>query len=229
MEASLSEARLEKVQRCLNGQFEYAGTAEPRMTCTGSCHIGLHGLKCAQLSQGSIRLGFFTCAYCRLEEMMPDLPRSCYSPEAVRQALRSMLQSLSMGRESTSNGFSDYARLEMEWAKMMGGGSIPAQLVMPVDGASSFKAFLLWVATDRQRAKSLESLFRSIGSYMLRTGRPNLAGMADVKQVYNDLTDKLGVERSPRTAATPRMLKLMLGEPLLTKVCPKLLVRARRG
>ena len=62
METSLSEARLEKVQRCLNGQCEYAATAEPRMTCTGSCHTGLHGLKCAQLSQGSICLGFFTCA-----------------------------------------------------------------------------------------------------------------------------------------------------------------------
>ena len=32
-------------------------------------------------------------------------PPSCYTPEAMRWATRSMLQELSMGRESTGNGF----------------------------------------------------------------------------------------------------------------------------
>ena len=61
---------------------------------------------------------------------------------------------------------------------------------------------------------------------MLRTGRENLTKVGSARMCYKDLADKLQVERSPRTSATPRMMKAIFGS-LLREVTPKLLVRIR--
>ena len=110
-------------------------------------------------SEGSVQLGFFECPHSRLhEKMMPGTPVLDFSEEALRMAMRSMLQELSLGRESTGSGYSDLVRLELAWARELGGGTaIPTNVVMPTDGETSFKAFLVWLSTDRDRAKSLDT------------------------------------------------------------------------
>ena len=225
LNAALSDERCLMVEQCLAGTCAHQASNEPRMVCIGSCHNTLHGRKCAQLDHGSVVIGCFECPDCRLRDMMP-LHVPPYPANARRQALRSMLQELSQGREGTGSGYADYARLEAEWVAEVTQGDSGISVVLPTDGKTSLKAFLLWLSTDRERAKSLDTIWRCVGSYMARTGRPNLTSLGDVKYAYKDLRDKLGVEHTPRTACTPRMLKLAIGS-VIAKECRKAIVEKR--
>lgn len=161
MNAMLSSDRVAMVWTCLGDVCVHAGTAEPLLICSGSCHRQLHGNSCAQLSHGSVQQGDFTCPECRLQVMLPDTEVADFSPEALRMAFRSMLQELSQGQKGTGSGYANLARLEIDWALELGGGTtIPKNVVMPTDEVESLKAFLLWLATDRDRAKSLDTILR---------------------------------------------------------------------
>ena len=86
--------------------------------------------------------------------------------------------------------------------------------MFPSDSAEVFKVFLNWLVTKRDRALSLESIFRAAGTVMAMTTRENLTKDAGVKAVYNNLRKKHGRERVPRTAITRRMIGALLGDVL---------------
>jgi hypothetical protein len=217
MDESLSVARRAMVRACLEGKCEHAGSAEPTMTCVGSCHRQLHGIKCAQLSNGQAILAVFKCAECRLGEVILSDPP--YTEAALKTFEETMLQEMSSGAEQTGAGFADFAKLEAEWALAMGGGK-PVRL--PSDDPTALKAFLTWLVRDKERARSLGSLWRVIGLYMIKSGRPNLTYLdSSVKAHYSSLVETHGVEEHPRTAATPRMIDWAINKGVVEKHCPK--------
>jgi len=102
------------------------------------------------------------------------------------------------------------------------------------DNPTSLKMFLTFLVRDKERSRSLCSMWRVIGAYMTKTGRPNLTALdSRVKAHYSSLLDKHGVEEHPRTAATPRMLKLSVGSgestqpTIVDKYCPRPIIAAR--
>jgi len=220
---SLSDARRDMVRACMAGTCPYADSDEPRMTCMGSCHRQIHGVRCAQISQGHAIIGVFECPDCQLGKVFGhDGPY----PEGIRRdAEETMLLTLSRGAEQTGAGYSDFVKLQTEWATANadGGGTIR----LPVDCDASLKLFLTWIVRQKHRPRSLPALWRVAGSYMIRTGRPNITmGKSDVRAHYSSLLEEHGVEAEPRTSATPRMISFLFAS-VLTKHCPAPLVRAR--
>ena len=82
--------------------------------------------------------------------------------------------------------------------------------VLPSDSASVFIMFLCWLVCKKERALSLDTLFRTAGSVMMRTDRPNLTQRSDVKAVYSELRQRHGEETKPRTALTSKMMRHLL-------------------
>jgi len=223
MHENLSDARRSMVRCCLDGLCAHAGTSEPSMTCVGSCHRQLHGVACAQLSHGHAVLGVFQCPDCRLRVIFQsDGPY----PETARKNIEeTMLHELSRGAEGTGAGYADFTKLEAEWALHVGQG---ATVLMPSDSAEALKCFLTWLVREKERARSLPSLWRLIGSYQLKTFRPNLTGPEHgVKAHYVSLLDSHGIEEHPRTSATPRMLRHCIGGGVIARHCTRPILRAR--
>ena len=114
---------------------------------------------------------------------------------------------MSSGAEATGASYFDYKNLEKEFMASTGGlvGS-----VLPSDSASVFIMFLCWLVCKKERALSLDTLFRTAGSVMMRTDRPNLTKRSDVKAVYSELRQRHGEETKPRTALTSKMMRHLL-------------------
>ena len=202
---SLSEERRLMVRACLEGRCAWAQSTEPRMTCVGSCHRQLHGVRCAQITAGHALIGCFECAECQLETVGAVRP---FTEGAIRCAEETMIAILSRGAESSGAGFADWVRLEAEWALTMGGGSV----ILPSDSSTSLKLFFTWLVREADRSRSLTTLWRTGGAYMVRTHRVNLTSVdSGCKAHYSSLLDQHGTVEHPRTAATPRMAGLMLG------------------
>ena len=220
---TMSDARRAMVRTCIEGKCEHLNSDEPKMTCIGSCHRQLHGVKCAQLAHGQACLAVFHCAECRLGQIMDDGPP--YTEMALRNAEETMLQEMSSGAEKTGAGFADFVKLEAEWALSMNpnGG-----VKLPSDHSASLKLFLTWLVREKERARSLGSLWRVIGLYMIKSGRVNLTYTdSSVKAHYSSLLETHGVEEHPRTSATPRMIDIMVNKGVVDKHCPKPYIRAR--
>ena len=221
---SLSDARREMVRDCIEGRCPHAHSSEPRMTCIGTCHRYLHGVKCAQLSHGHAVIGCFECPDCRLRKIFQREPP--YPESAVRDAEETMILELSRGAEKSGAGYADFVQLQSEWALETGKGEV---IALPVDSTAALKLFLTWIVRQKHRERSLPGIWRVMGSYMIRTGRVNLTHGAngDAKAHYASLLDEHGVEEEPRTAATPRMVYFLFHGGVIAKFCPMAFIDAR--
>jgi len=139
-----------------------------------------------------------------------------------------MLLELSRGAEKSGAGYADFVQLQSEWALETGHGEI---IALPVDSTAALKMFLTWIVRQKHRERSLPSLWRVMGSYMIRTGRLNLTHGAngDAKAHYASLLDEHGVEEEPRTAATPRMIYFLFHGGVIAKFCPMAFIESRTG
>lgn len=234
LRAQLSDARIAQVERCLEGQCGVSD--EKPMVCRNAvagCPFTLHGSRCCQLASGFVALGCFTCPGCTLHEMMPrtvsssSLWRSAPAT-AVRQALEQMLLEMCTGAEATGASFADFIGLELKWVASL--GCLQDEVVLPRDSAGSLKMFLLWLVTEKQRALSLDSVWRAAGSVMERTRPTNLTKQGDVKAFYLNLRELHGEESHPRTAATSLMIYFLFAvvlTPSRVRTSPPLLKRRR--
>ena len=205
-----SEPRRRRVRLCLKG--DCGELNEEPMVCRGlvagaPCEAKLHGRKCAQLPKGLAELGCFLCPDCRFRAMNPG------SDDAISDQARgicesAMLIEMSTGAEATGASYSDFKNLEREFMEAV--GATGPNRVMPSDNAEVFKTFLNWLVNARDRALSLESIFRAAGAYMAKTTRTNLTKDAGVKAIFKDLCAKHGKDRQPCTAITRRMVKCLL-------------------
>ena len=139
--------------------------------------------------------------------MRPDEEPSA-APEAARDiALTAMLIQMSSGAEATGASYFDYQRLEREFMSSLGG---LAGGVLPSDDPDVFIMFMCWVVCSKDRALSLDTLYRTAGAVMARTRDVNLTRRSDVKAVYADLRQSHGEQVSPRTAVTRTMMRHLL-------------------
>jgi hypothetical protein len=92
-----------------------------------------------------------------------DLPKS-----ALEIAEVTMLVQMSTGAEATGASYFDYQRLEREFMESIGG---LAGGVLPSDNHNVFMMFMCWIVTAKERALSLETLVRTAGAVMVKTGR----------------------------------------------------------
>ena len=206
------EGRRRRMCVCLAGECGVCEGTEVPMVCRGRingapCPATLHGQRCAQLTKGHASLGCFLCPECRLREAQPNLDPKEASPDARELAEIAALVEMSSGAEATGASYFDYKNLEREFMESTGGlvGS-----VLPSDSASVFIMFMCWLVCKKERALSLDTLYRTAGSVMMRTDRPNLTKRSDVKAVYTELRQRHGEETKPRTALTSKMMRHLL-------------------
>ena len=223
MQENLSDERRELVRACLEGRCAHTGSTEQMMTCMGTCGRQIHALSCAQLSKGQAVLAVFQCSECYLRDITGHGPP--YTEQATKNAEETMLCELSQGAEKTGAGYAEYVKLEAEWAL----AEFPGENVrLPSDCVASAKLFLTWLVRDKERSRSLTTLWRCMGSYMSKTGRVNLTSTdGGLKAHYSSLLEQHGVEAHPRTSATPRMLRCAIHGGVIEKHCPRALVAAR--
>ena len=195
----LSDARVERVRKCLEGQCEEAG--EARTFCVRGCGRGVHMTSCCALSTGRAALGLVICCHCRVQEM---LGIGCSPPAAVMaRAAKSMLVEMTTGADSTAHGFASFVRLEKEWQASVAGEGMRAEDVnMPHTNAEAFYEFVVWLATDRERAHSLGTTVRSAGAYMTKLGYRDFTKEGRVKALVKELETSTGVVATPRRRPT---------------------------
>ena len=224
--AELSQERRDAIRKCF--ALKCSGCDEEPMICVGECGTKLHGVACAGVAKGFTTLGCFKCPECRLKKIYRRVPDGGY-PEAARaMSEATMIREMSIGAEATGASFADYVGLEKKF--MIHCGDFCGDMMLPRDSSESFKSFLLWLVTSADRALSLDSLWRTAGSVMVRTrGRDaNLTKDADVVAFYKDLREAHGLESSPRTAATQRMVRLLFDSVLEKQIEKSFLLRRTR-
>ena len=220
--ASISLGRRLRVRACLAGTCGVEG--EEQMECL-SCDARLHGVSCAEISRGFASVGCFTCTRCLIGKAVPDLEGE--PPEPLREMAESkMLTSLTVGAEATGGGFADLTKLLAGFRESL--GVLVGRLVSPLDDPGVFQMFLLWLVVKKERALSLDTVWRSAGSLMGRTGRPNLTKSAEVKAYYENLRELHGEESHPRTALTRRMVRLLFDSVLEKFIGKSLLLKRTR-
>ena len=221
--SSISSRRCERVRACIEGRCGEDGTETP-MVCLGTalgvaggapCPARLHGVRCAEITKGHASLGVFRCADCMMRSMFPASVGQAdfeFPLEARLQAEHTMLLRLSSGAEATGKSYSEFKRLETEFT--LGLGAVVGHAARPSDDPTVFMMFLTWLATTRERALSLHSVWRAAGAVMARTlgSDRNLTRDPEVKAYFASLCELHGEESKPRTAATRRMLRLILDE-----------------
>ena len=203
---ALGPSRRLMIRACLAGKCGRTDADEKPMVCMGEgCHARLHGVFCAQISRGFASVGCFTCTSCVLKACAPGVISP--SPEAVDSAEETMIIGLTVGAEATGGSLADVVQLETAFAERMtemgGGGGT----VSPRDDPLVACAFLAWVVVRKERALSLDAIWRALGSLAGRTRKSNVTHDSRVKAYYSNLREIHGEESHPRTATTRRMVR----------------------
>ena len=221
-----STQRLEMLRCCLAGECGVDDSREQRIFCSKGCGQGVHAVACLQMSKHRAQLGAMVCVDCRAADMMTS---SCSPSDSIKRAAgESMLLELATGKESTAAGYSDFARLEREWIAHVSGDDEgrAGSVVMPRHSAESFIAFMLWLVKDAGRTRSFGTVLRAAGGVLERLELTNWTKTPRVKAAINELEQSRGVQSTPDTHATRRILSIMLCEKLKERCGSGLLKRS---
>ena len=199
----LSASRLEKIERCIAGKCGMEHGVGLSTACRMGCGRWLHVEKCAEMGRGFAALGNFTCPQCVAKEMMVD--GAVPTDRVLSVATRSSVLRLSQGKQTTGASYSAYTSLEDEYVLGLG-EALGMVMRLPRHSPETFMAFLTWMATDKSRVRSIESVMRSAGAFMTKLKIPDVTKDKEVQAHAKDLLDKCGTEHEPATAATPRMV-----------------------
>lgn len=77
---------------------------------------------------------------------------------------------------------------------------------------TSFSNFCTWLSLEADRARSLESVVRTAGSFFTKLQLPDHTKHGAVKAHVKDLISEIGIEHETATTATPRMLHIIVTE-----------------
>ena len=200
--------RLARVVACFEGKCGHAHDVSVSTACRGGCGRHLHMETCAMLGRGYAAIGNFTCTHCRLLEVT-NSPATA-TPELIGTVTRTMVLELAQGKETTAAGYSEFSSLEERYALGMGMVLAEGQLMMPRHSEEAFKNFLTWFVQDAGRARSVESLVRTAGALMMKTGLTDHTKSKAVRAHLKELMSGASMEHEPSTTGTPSMLKLII-------------------
>ena len=174
-----------------------------------ACASRVHGVRCAQISKGHASLGCFKCPACFARATDPSA-QPPYGGELLRTAQITSLRNMSRGAEATGGSYADFLRLEREFMASIGRAGLTGG-VLPRDSPEVFQMWMVWLVACKERALSLDAMIRTAGVVGLRTRGVDLTRNPEVKALFNDLRVAHGEESHPRTAATRRMVRCILG------------------
>ena len=234
-----SDDRLEMVSRCLAGKCtvtcDSKGVEPIRIFCRGArgpdgvrvpCGCALHPVTCAQITVHQAKVGMMVCIQCRVLEMTEV---SAGSTDTLRKAAcRSMLLDLTTGATSTAKNVADFERLEREWMASMRDreGKGAEHLRPPRESEESFKAFMLWLVTDGQRASSFATIMRMAGIAMARMEIPVITSRPTVKLAIKEIATQIGTDSEPCTIPSTAIIRTMLDDVLPKQSHPYILARS---
>lgn len=178
-------------------------------------------MACCNFSDGVIKLGNLVCAHCRADDLMAE---SCTPPEhLVRRQVESMIAEATTGAANTHKGYSDLAALERKWQEGMSEGKMdPALIKLPHTSAEGTYSFVLWLAREGGRARSLGTTVRQLSALCAKLELPNYAASKRVKTLLGDLETKGEAFTTPDTQVTSLMIQEMYGpEGTIAKACSK--------
>jgi hypothetical protein len=75
---------------------------------------------------------------------------------------------------------------------------------------ASFSNFCTWLSLDAEKARSLQSVVRTAGSFFTKLQLPDHTKHGAVKAHVKDLISEIGIEHETATKATPRMLTIVV-------------------
>ena len=202
--------RMARIDKCMAGQCGLVHDCSNSSVCLGGCGRRLHLVSCAGVGAGFAALGNFTCPECRMDRMVPIGEER--NDRTYALCARTMLLEMTQGSESTSASYADYEKLEEEFVTTHSSRPEGGGILLPRHSEESFKNFVSWMALDRDRARSLESVVRSAGSFFCKVGIVDLTKLGGVKAHLAKTLHDVAMEHEPSTAATPLMLSLMVGD-----------------
>ena len=208
-QAKITPARLAMVQRCIDGRCN--GGHEVATQCRGGCGRSLHMLTCAQVGKGYAALGNFLCPECRVAATVSG---NVITPEAIELNTKTMMFEMTQGAEATAGSYADFVHLCEEYASGLGMAVAGGRMVLPYASLMAFKNFLTWLCFDDDRALSLETTMIGAGTYMTKLGMEDFSKHPSTKAHLKTLGMSHGKVHTPKTTATPLMLKLTLAESI---------------
>jgi len=206
----VSESRVSSVLCCLNGKCRVGAEMEPKSWCIRGCGRGVHGRSCGMFSAGVVQLGNVVCSYCRAADLVTV---SCTPPEhMVVRMTEAMIVEMATGSSNTHKGYSDVAALERKWQEDVCGGVLRASDVrLPHTSEEGTYSFVLWLAKDGGRARSLGTTVRQLGSYCAKLELPDYTKAKRVKMLLKELETKGEAIVSPDTQVTAQIIGEMYG------------------
>ena len=218
LEHRFSADRCAIMRHCVEGKCQ---STEARVMCVRGCGRGVHVVACLHMSKAREAKGTFVCGECRAAEMAPF---SCSPlPSLVTEGDRNALLELTTGAEGTAANYAEFARLERVWvASLVAGdeGMTPGDFALPRHSMESFIAFLRWLVTDGARARSFHTIFRAAAGVLSQEelGLTNWSKSPRVKMLVKELGRSHGVQSTPDTHATRRILRIMFEQTIASTV-----------
>ena len=147
---------------------------------------------------------------------------SLASVSLVQQTTLAMVAEVTSGALSTAQGREHFVSLERRWVleSCEGKGGSPALVNLPRHSIESFAAFMWWLVTDADRARSFSTIMRTAGAVMTMLELEDWTKTARIKAQVKEIQKVCGIEPDPCTQTTRRLITLM-DEETIQKVCSK--------
>ena len=144
------------------------------------------------------------------------------STALVQQTSLAMIAEVTSGALSTAQGREHFVALERRWAleSFEGKDGSPAVVNLPRHNIESFAAFMWWLVTDADRARSFSTIMRTAGSVMTMLELEDWTKTARIKAQVKEIEKVCGVEPDPCTQTTRRIITLM-DQKTIRAVCSK--------
>ena len=148
--------------------------------------------------------------------------RAMASVALIQQTTLAMVAELTSGALSTAQGREHFVALERRWARESceGKGGSPALVTLPRHSIESFAAFMWWLVTDADRARSFSTIMRTAGAVMAMLELTDWTKTARIKAQVREIEKVCGIEPDPCTQTTRRIVTLM-EERTIREVCSK--------
>ena len=221
LEEDLSPARVGAIRRCLEGGCPNHQSWGPPVKCQ-TCDRSLHFAECGDLGTARAKLGVLRCMFCRAQAMVATRE---VTETLLQTAARTMILELTQNAETTAAGYSDFDQLERRF--VLEHGLEGDRALLPRHSREAFLNFLTWMSIDAGRVRSLETMWRTMGTMFEKLSLVNFTKDKGVQAHYNKLKSSDGSAPNPDTPCTQRMFTCLLGNVLPAEIeSPFLLSRA---
>lgn len=210
--------RLIFARECLNGACQVKD--EAKVMCLRGCGRGIHLVGCLRTSSAYAAAGRLICVTCRLTEIMESGNPNHAPSTVVQMVTLAMIGELTSGAVSTAAGRNQFVSLERRWAsESFDLSEARSSLVkLPRHNIESFVAFMWWLVTEADRARSFATTMRTAGAVMSMLELTDWTKTTRVKAIMKEITRKTGMDCDPCTQTSRRIIRIMM-EKTIQETC----------